>query len=69
MKIIAHDLALELRHEEKLYGQLRELESSILNTSLPGFSAACKRVRLVGQQQALAEKIRRNKLKLRWAQG
>jgi hypothetical protein len=44
-----------------------EVDEIIKKISHQGFAAACQRVRLLGEKQALAEKIRRNKIMLAWA--
>jgi hypothetical protein len=50
------------------YSDSEYVEGEIFESiSHQGFAAAWDRVRLIGPQQALAERIRRNKIMLAWA--
>jgi predicted esterase YcpF (UPF0227 family) len=60
-------LEAEIDRDEEKYGVSEYLEQEIIKTiSQRGF-AACQRVRLLAEKQALAERIRRNKIMLAWA--
>jgi molybdenum cofactor biosynthesis enzyme MoaA len=61
-------LGAEIDRDEAKYGASECLEQEIIKTiSQRGFAAACQRVRLLAEKQALAERIRRNKIMLTWA--
>ena len=61
-------LEAEIDRDEERYGASESLEQEIIKTiSQQGFAAACRRVRLLAEKQALAERIRRNKIMLAWA--
>ena len=55
------------QNQEKYSASLHAEEDIIKIISLYGFSATCRRVRLLAERQARAEKIRRNKITLAWA--
>jgi hypothetical protein len=62
-------LEAEIVRDETAYGVFVYIEGEIFKSisHQKGFAPAWDRVRLVGQQQALAERIRRNKIMLVWA--
>lgn len=61
-------LGAEIDRDEEKYGASECLEQEIIKTiSQRGFAAACQRVRLLAERQALAERIRRNRIMLSWA--
>jgi hypothetical protein len=62
------ELEAEIALDEHRYGCFVDCEGAIVrNISRHGFAAACQRVRLVGEMQGLAERIRRKKIMLMWA--
>jgi hypothetical protein len=61
-------LEAEILRDETAYSVSVYIEGEIFKSiSHQGFAPAWDRIRLVGQQQALAEKIRRHKIMLVWA--
>jgi hypothetical protein len=61
-------LGEEINRDEEKYCASECLEQEIIKTiSQRGFAAACQRVLLLAEKQALAERIRRNKIMLTWA--
>lgn len=64
------ELEAEIARDEHRYRCFVDREEEILrNISQHGFAAACQRVRLVGEMQGLAERIRRKKMMLAWVRG
>ena len=62
------ELEAEIARDEHRYSCFVDREGEILrNISQHGFAAACQRLRLVGEMQGLAERIRRKKIMLVWA--
>lgn len=62
-------LALEIQQDERKYIASRLIEQGIMATvSERDFAPAIQRTRLLANQRALAERIRRNKIMLAWAQ-
>ena len=62
------ELEAEIALDEHRYRTFVQIEGEILqNISHHGFAAACHRVRLVGEMNGLAERIRRKKIMLAWA--
>ena len=62
------ELKAEIARDEHRYRCFVDREGEILrNISQHGFAAACQRLRLVGEMQGLAERIRRKKIMLVWA--
>jgi len=61
-------LEAEIVRDEKRYFDSVCIEGEILESiSHQGYAAAWNRLRLIGQQQALMERIRRNRIILAWA--
>ena len=62
-------LAREIEQDESKYVASTLIETQILETLTEGeFAPAIRRTRLLAHQRALAERIRRNKIMLAWAQ-
>jgi molybdenum cofactor biosynthesis enzyme MoaA len=61
----AKKLEAEIKEDQEKYSTSLYLEERIIKNIPPkGFAAACQRIRLLAEKQALAEKIRRNKMML-----
>ena len=56
-----------VRDEKRYFDSVCIKEEIFESISHQGFAAAWNRVRLIGQQQALMERIRRNRVILAWA--
>lgn len=62
-------LTQEIQQQESRYVASRLIENQIIATITEGeFASAIQRTRQLANQQALAERIRRNKIMLVWAQ-
>jgi hypothetical protein len=62
-------LTQEIRQDESKYAASRLIETEIIETIAEGeFASAIQRTRQLAHQRALAERIRRNKIMLAWAQ-
>ena len=62
-------LIQEIQHDESKYAASTLIEDEILQTVAEGgFAPAIRRTRLLAHQRTLAERIRRNKIMLAWAQ-
>lgn len=62
------ELEAEIHLDEHRYRTLLEIEEEILRSDhRHGFAEVGQRVRLVGEMQWLAEKVRRKKIILKWA--
>jgi molybdenum cofactor biosynthesis enzyme MoaA len=61
----AKKIEAEIKEDQEKYSTSLYLEERIIkNIPRKGFAAACQRIRLLAEKQALAEKIRRNKMML-----
>jgi len=62
-------LTQEIKQDESKYAASTLIETQIIETITEGeFAPAIRRTRLLANQRALAEKIRRNRIMLAWAQ-
>ncbi|WP_198137601.1 hypothetical protein [Terriglobus sp. TAA 43] len=62
-------LTQAIQQDESRYVASRLIENQIIATIAEGeFASAIQRTRQLANQQALAERIRRNKIMLAWAQ-
>lgn len=62
-------LTQEIEQDESKYAAAILIEAQILETIVEGeFEPCIRRTRLLAHQRALAERIRRNKIMLAWAQ-
>lgn len=62
------ELEAEIEEDRERYSLSTAMEEDAIRAvSQPGFAAACQRVRLVAERQALAERIRRSRIMLVWA--
>lgn len=62
-------LTQEIQRDESTYVAATLIETQIMETIAEGeFASAIRRTRLLAHQQALVERIRRNKIMLAWAQ-
>jgi hypothetical protein len=62
------ELEAEMVEGKNRYSASLHMEEEIANTiSRPGFGAAHQRVRILWEQKAIAERIRKKKMMLVWA--
>ncbi|SDF78709.1 hypothetical protein SAMN05444167_3313 [Terriglobus roseus] len=62
-------LTQEIQQDESRYVASRLIENRIIETVAEGeFASAIQRTRQLANQRALAERIRKNKIMLAWAQ-
>jgi VIT1/CCC1 family predicted Fe2+/Mn2+ transporter len=63
------ELEARINEDERTYVASVHVEEKIIegSPSHQGFAAAYQRVRLLGEMQALAERLRRSRIMLAWA--